>query len=314
MERYLSGEIEREGWEIRLAPVSPIAYGGCAMDIFFADDARQRTPTRPGMGPLVAAGGIYVPGDAVRSLERDLTDLCTAFGFPLGEEFKWSPRPGSWMHGELITERRQEFLIDAVRLAAARNVSAVVIIEDTNCDTATPACARHEDDATALMLERVNWCLRRKETDGIIAGGTDGIIIADRPGGARRDEDKFLANCLESIQSTTLYLRPTRIALNVLSTSSHLIRLLQLADVVCSCTTAVVAGEASFSPPIFEHIRPLLHSDSGRIGGVGLKLHPDFRYANLYHWLLGDAYLTRGNTGRPLPDQRYPYSTSPVVP
>ena len=196
MERYLSGEIEREGWEIRLAPVSPIAYGGCVMDIFFADDARQRTPTRPGMGPLVAAGGIYVPGDAVRSLERDLTDLCTAFGFPLGEEFKWSPRPGSWMHGELITERRQEFLIDAVRLAAARNVSAVVIIEDTNCDTATPAWARHEDDATALMLERVNWCLRRKETDGIIAGGTDGIIIADRPGGARRDEDKFLRHML----------------------------------------------------------------------------------------------------------------------
>lgn len=282
------------------------------MDIFFADDARQRNPSRPGMGPLVAAGGICVPSDAVRSLERDLTGLCTNFGFPPGEEFKWSPGPDLWMHAGLIGERRQEFLIAALQLAAARTVSAVVIVEDTQYNTAE--CARHEDDATTLMLERVNWCLLRRETDGIIAGGTDGIIIADRPAGARRDEDKFLATCLETLQSGTRYVKPERIALNVLSTPSRLIRLLQLADVVCSCTTAVVAGEANFSPPIFEHIRPLLHSASGRIGGVGLKLHPHGRYANLYHWLLGDAYLIRGNAGVPLPIAAFPYSTGPDVP
>lgn len=283
------------------------------MDIFFADDARQNRPTRPGMGPLVAAGGIYVPGDGVRSLEIDLTGLCTDFGFPPGEEFKWSPRPGSWMHGELTKERRQGFLIDAVRLAAAKKACAMVVIEDTNCAPATGHYRTHEEDAAALMLERVNWCLRRRETDGIITG-TDGIIIADRPGGARGDEDKFLATCLEALQSSTLYVTPTRIALNVLSTPSHLIRLIQLADVVCSCTTAVVAGETSFSPPIFEHIRPLLHSELGRIGGVGLKLHPDFRYVNLYHWLLGDGHLIRGSRGISLPDPRYPYCTNAEVP
>lgn len=277
-----------------------------AMDIFFADDARQRAPSRPGMGPLVAVGGIHVQGDAVLPLELQLGELCAGFGFPPREEFKWSPRPGSWMHGELTKEKRQEFLIQALRLAAAKNVSAVVVVEDTHCDSATPERGRHEEDATALMLERVNWRLRRR--------GTDGIIIADRPGGVRRDEDKFLGTCLETLQSTTLHLRPNRIALNVLSTSSQLIRLLQLADVVCSCTTAVVAGEASFSPPIFQYIRPLLDGQMGRIGGLGLKLHPDFRYANLYHWLLGDRYLIRGNLGRDLPDPRFPYSTSPEVP
>jgi len=259
------------------------------------------------MGPLVAVGGIHVPGDAVRSLETDLAGLCTTFGFPPREEFKWSPRPGSWMHGELTKEKRQEFLIEALRLAAARDVCGLVVIEDTRCLPATSDRIRHEIDAAALLLERVNWRLRRR--------GTDGIVIADRPGGVRRDEDKFLATCLETLQSGTRYVRTLeRIALSVVSAPSDLIRLIQLADVVCSCTTAVVAGEASFSPPIFERIKPFLHSVSGRTGGVGLKLHPDFRYANLYHWLLGDAYLMRGNTGMPLPYPVIPYSTSPDVP
>ena len=61
------------------------------MDFFFADDSRQRAPTRQGMNPLVGVGGIYVPSENVNTLERLLNQICVAAQFPPGEEFKWSP-------------------------------------------------------------------------------------------------------------------------------------------------------------------------------------------------------------------------------
>ena len=50
----------------------------------------------------------------------------------------------------------------------------------------------------------------------------------------------------------------------------------------------------------------------GRIGGVALKIHPDLRYSNLYHWLLVDSFLIRvsKNSGFPLPPSKYPYYSS----
>jgi hypothetical protein len=66
-----------------------------------------------------------------------------------------------------------------------------------------------------------------------------------------------------------------------------------------------VAGEAKFSPAIFEDgILPLLRTDSGCKGGRGLKIHPDFRYGNLYHWLLHDSHLVRYQSGISLPSKR----------
>jgi hypothetical protein len=80
------------------------------------------------------------------------------------------------------------------------------------------------------------------------------------------------------------------------------------------CTTAIVAGEETFSPPVFQAVRELLLQQGGRIGGVGLKIHPDFKYVNLYYWLVGDEYLRRGNIGDPLPMPGSPYYSSPSGP
>ena len=121
------------------------------MDIFFADDARQRTPSRPGMGPLVAAGGIHVPGDAVRPLETGLNDLCAEFGFPAHQEFKWSPGRELWMHENLVGEDRKAFLIRALQMAAEQGVKATVVIEDTSRGTATPEAETAEDDVVVLV-------------------------------------------------------------------------------------------------------------------------------------------------------------------
>jgi hypothetical protein len=90
------------------------------------------------------------------------------------------------------------------------------------------------------------------------------------------------------------------------STDSKLSRLLQLADIITSCATNFVAGEDKWSPLIFrEGVLPMLRSDYGCVGGRGLKIHPDMRYGNLYHWLLGDEMFVRYQGGFQLPSNRF---------
>lgn len=275
------------------------------MDLVFADDARQNNPSRLGMGPLVAVGGIHVPSDVVGFLEKQIDSLCVDFGFPSGEKFKWSPGRELWMRDNLVADDREAFFARVLSLIRDHGVVAIVVIEDTSRETATGA-QTPEVDVIRLLLERVH---RRFE-----GTNSEGLVIVDRPTGGRTDEDAFLLDCLEILQSGTDYVKPERIALNPLSTPSKFIRLLQVADVVTSCTLAAIAGESSFAPPVFEMVKPLLQTDMGRIGGVGLKLHPDFCYANLYHWLLGDSHFYRRGSGYPMPLATYPYASGPERP
>jgi hypothetical protein len=78
------------------------------MKFVFADDSRQHAPTRLGMGPLVAIGGLFVPADALRELEATIQATCVRAGFPDREEFKWSPSRGSWMYQNLVAEGRRD--------------------------------------------------------------------------------------------------------------------------------------------------------------------------------------------------------------
>ena len=275
------------------------------MHVFFADDARQDNPSRPDLGPRVAIGGIGVAGEVLGALEKEIDHLCDEYGFPPGEEFKWSPGRELWMHSNLTGPCRKEFLTSVVTLTQDNGAVVIVVVEDTRYDTATDTSSP-EEDVTRLFLERVHQQCDR--------GGEDGIAVVDRPSGSRADEDKFLAACLDTLQSGTRFVRPDRIALNVLSAPSKFVRLLQVADLVTGCTLAFVGGEGRFSPPVFECISPLLPLSLQRCGGIGLKIHPDYVYANLYHWLLGDQHFVRGGTGYALPMQDRPYSSDPNQP
>lgn len=276
------------------------------MDICFVDDSRQATPWRPGMGPLVAAGGIIVPGDQTKSLEASLSAACKAAGFPAGDEFKWHPRKDSWMAKGLVEQARQDFFLEVVDLLGHAKVKAIVIIEDESRNPAISDSETAAEDVTALLLERINGELGRR--------GVDGVIVVDRPGGHRPQEDEFLAASLDLLAKGTDFVDFDRIALNVLSTDSKMVRCLQAADLVTSAVTAYVAGEGKHSPPIFAAIKDLFPVDYGRIGGLGPKIHPDFRYGNLYHWLLGDSHFVRYQSGYPLPFKSRPYATSPLIP
>jgi hypothetical protein len=267
------------------------------MDIFFGDDSLQRAPTRQGMNGLVAVGGIYVPSEHVNALERALNQLCVTTQFPPGEEFKWSPRREDWMHQGLTGPARTAFFLECIRLCSENRVNVTVVISDIESNY-PQTHASHEDFTTRVLIERIEWLASR--------AGREVVIVFDRPGGAQAEEENFLVRCLETIQDGTPFLRPARIALNALSTSSHFVRMLQMADLITGCVTAYVAGESRYSIQLIPSIQPLL-AENRRVGGIGIKIHPDFLYANLYHWLFGDSHFWRGNVGYPLPLRSRPY-------
>lgn len=277
-------------------------------DVVFIDDSEQTTPYRQGMGALTALGYVHVKSEEVAGLESDLNELCSDAGFPEGEEgeFKWSPGSDLWMYDGLVGEDREEFFLSVLRSAWQHDATVAVVIEDTEHDPATGANNRLID-LTRLIIERVDWRLRAEGDE------RTGLLIADRPSGGRSQETDYLERCLQTVLQGTTFVDAERIALNVVSTSSHLIRGLQLADLVVSSTLQYVAGEEEYAPPIFEAVRHMLASDRSRTGGIGLKIHPDYEYANLYHWLLGDSHFWKNNVGQPLPRSDHPYSDNPTV-
>lgn len=275
------------------------------MDFFFIDDAQQKKPSRPGMDPLIAAGGVHVPDEAVQDLESKVGILCSDYGFPAEEIFKWMPSKELWMYRNLVGKTREEFFGQVLSLAKDNGATAIIVIEDTSSRKATKAKSR-EIDLIQLFPERAHHQLASKNRKG--------TVIVAQPSGDRAKENKFLADCIETLKCGTDYVKPDRIALSVLSSPPKFMRLLQLADLVASCTTAYVAGESRYSPPTFSVLKQLLAREGERIGGVGLKLHPDFKYGNLYHWLLGDTHIWKGNVGYPFPHPSLPYSTGPNEP
>lgn len=204
------------------------------------DDAGQTRPSRPGMGSLMAVGGIHVPEASIPDLENKIEELCMETGFPQNEIFKWSPGRELWLHGNLILEERQEFFIRVLNLVQWVEATATIIIEDNSYDTATEA-ETPDIDLIQLFLERAHHQL--------VAKGCGRIVMVAQCSGDRRIENKFLAKCLETLKCGTQYVKPDRIALSVLSSPPKFIRLLQVADVITSCTTAFVAGENEFSHP-----------------------------------------------------------------
>jgi|CZKD01.1.fsa_nt_gi hypothetical protein len=256
------------------------------------------------MGHLLATGGLYVPGEEVRHLEDMVDATCERHGVPKGEEFKWSPRRDSWIDSALAGASRAGFFMEILAHCAKVEAEASVVIIDRDSSTAAGAKATTEY-ATELLIRQVDRiALRRSATT---------IIVVDRPGGGRVEEERFLASALDVLKYGSGRDLPKQIALNPLCTTSHFVRLLQVADLVVSCATQFVAGEARFSPRVFHgSVRPLLRGDP--VGGSAIAIYPEVKYANLYHWLFEDLKFMRGAVGYGLPILSYPYSKDAVTP
>lgn len=272
------------------------------LDVFFADDSRQLKPSRNVILPLVGIGGLNISGNSIYHLNVAIEETCEKAGFLPNEEFKWSPSRELWMYHNLRNEKRKDFFLNVIRKLEEHEVIAFIIVRDTECRSATGA-ATPELDATTMFLERVHHQCNKNYSCG--------MVVVDRPSGSRSEEDKFLGSCLETIQQGTRYANMGTIVHNVVSTPSKLSRLLQAADVIIGSSISYIAGEKTYSPQIFEAIIPLLYNDGSRIGGYGLKLHPAFRYFNLYYWLVGDTHFWRMNVGIPLPRSGFMYASDP---
>lgn len=271
------------------------------MDFLFADDSRQNKPSRNGMGPLVAVGGVHIDDQNVKPLEMALEQACIQAGFPEGEEFKWSPDRNSWMRQHLHGQQRTEFFIDLISKAKDYDAKVYIIIEDNNLKPANKSLTS-DMDVVVMLLERFSKSL----------GSTrSGIVIADRPGGGQGDRQKFLQECYTKLKSGTRYVRFENIALSVIATPSKHIRLLQFADLITGGSLAYVSGESNYSPQVFNKIINLLPKDYSRVGGYSFKIHPDYIYANLYHWLLGDTQFIKNQNSFPYPLKNRPYREGP---
>lgn len=277
------------------------------MDLIFVDDSKQKKPSRPGMGHLVAVGGVHVPSDGVQALMKTLEETCTEYGFPsYKDEFKWSPGRRDWMRTNLVGNDRAEFFADCLEAAKEEGVEAFVVIEDKSRKSTDGNRDDHEMAAVKVFLERSDYHLRSNDTEA--------LVIADHPAGGRKAEERFLSECVETLRDGTRFMDLENIA-HVFTQDSKSTRLLQLADLIVGCTLSYVSGEDEHSPKLFENqIKGMLREEGGRKGGIGLKLHPDYNFANLYHWLLGDDVLWRGGVGFPLPMSGRAYVNSPTDP
>jgi hypothetical protein len=207
------------------------------------------------------------------------------------------------MRTNLVADKRMEFYSAVVHTLQRYEAVATVVISDTTCARATKAPSA-ESDVVTMLLERVNHQCGRLDSVG--------IIISDRPGGGQQQEEEFLLECCNIVRTGTDFTRFDNIA-HVDTAPLRTSRLLQAADLVTSCTLALVSGETSYSPVVFHEIRPLLDRLGGRVGGYGLKLHPDGRYANLYHWVLGDTECRKNGAVVKLPSPLLPYGSSPTT-
>ena len=276
------------------------------MNFIFADDSEQRKPTRVDMKPLIGVGGVHVPAEQIGGIEHEINALCNRYEFPEGEEFKWSPNRNTYMRENIIGEDRVNFYIELFEISSGYDIKAILVASDIECSYAIQSSSNHEEDVITLFLERADQLFNSNKRNG--------IVIVDNPSGGRRQENELVSQCLETLARGTDYVNFDSIPLPVMTANSKHIRLLQLADVITSCSIARLAGENLYSPAIFELIKPLFRKDYDRIGGVGFKIHPDLRYKNLYHWLLGDEFHKRGYTGEPLPEEGYLYFDDPGEP
>lgn len=268
------------------------------IEIFFSDDSVQKS-VRIGMGKIIAFGGVFVEPDKLKPLQSKIDEIAKSYGIPDGEELKWSPKPESWIYKNLHGERRTSCYSKVLSEAKNHDVRALVIAWDEGRTTVKGEKAF--DKVIDFAFERISLHLSSR--------GKLGIIVADRPGGGYKQDNEFLFNFLARVNQGTAYVKNENIVLNILTTPSHLVRQLQLADLVTSITAAMVAGQDKYASPLFSLVKEILIKNSlGYIGATGLKLFPD-DLINLYYHLLGEDVFSKAgkNAGFPLPRSNIPY-------
>ena len=235
------------------------------LGMFYADESGQESPKVQGMGPLVSAGGIYVPGNGAAKLHQQLEYICTKYGCPVGDEFKWNARRDSWMHG--LMSRRSDFHREILQACIDSGVKAnVVIVEKGNYSQDSVNLPK----AFQMLMERVQFSAQEfNEVCG---------FVSDRRSHATKHNDEFVGGLLDTIHDGTEFVLPQSV-IWATSSDSRNIKEIQAADLIVGCTTQFIAGRFKRSEEQIGNIYQLIRKDShGQINGYGLKLWPNKLY------------------------------------
>lgn len=271
------------------------------MQLFFADDSAQRS-VRDGMGKLLAFGGVLVDSARLRSLSSAIDDVANAYGIPTGEEIKWSPRKGSWIYSNLQGDARSSCYGEILRAAIDHDCKAIVVLCDYEMRNLKPEWGF--DRCVQYTLERVSTYLS--------ATSEEAVIVADRPSGGHREADEFLNLFVKHLAGKHNHMVKETFALNLLTAPSHMVRQLQLADLVVAITTAMFSGQSKWASEHFDSVKEMfIRNNFGFIGGTGAKIYPD-QLTNLYHWVLGEKHYSKVGRGAawPLPDPRHLFAAT----
>lgn len=276
------------------------------MDIFFADDSVQRA-SRRGLGRLVAFGGVAFEEEHLAAVAAAVDEIAVRYGVPPGVEFKWSPDPRKdrWLHDDFKDPERRECYREILRAAHEHGGRAIVVITDTSRTYLDVADA--SDRCVKYAFERFETHLEKSRRLG--------LVVADRPGGGKSEEDAFLRAFLLRITLGTEYKKGDKIPINVLTTPSHLLRHLQVADLVTGIATGTVGGNR-YALALAADLKPLfLRNASGTVGGTGLKLDPR-ELVNLHFHCLGETSFAKASAraGWTLPAERGWWPPRPILP
>lgn len=268
------------------------------MEFFFADDSSQDSK-RSGMGKVIGFGGLFIDEQNLRDLDTELKKITNNYGIPQDEEIKWSPKRGSWLYKNLHGDERRECYKEILEAAKNFDCRAIVVAWDTGRTTLKGDAAFEK--VFDFTVERISVHLDKRSSLG--------TIVADKPGGGKKEDEKFIEAFLNKIFSGTPYVTPENIPINILTTPSHLETHLQIADLISSITVAMVSGQDRYAKHLFPTIKDMMVKNHlGFIGGTGLKLFPD-SLTNLYYWLLGEDCFSKVSisSGIGLHSNRYDY-------
>ncbi len=256
------------------------------------------------MKSVIGFGGVLIEEQALRPLAAAIDQIAKAFEIPDGDELKWSPKKGTWVYENLHGSVREQCYKQILTAGVEHGVKAIVICWNTGHGLKGPADAFNT--CVGYLFERLSVNLEQRNTAA--------IVVADRPGGGKDQEEEFLSNFVERVQNGTDYVVPDRVLLNVLTTPSHLVRHLQLADLVTGITTAMVSAMDDYAGPLFPLVQKMfITNNMGGVAGTGLKVAPN-GLENLYHWVLNENLFHKGGgaISYRLPSSNLPFATNPT--
>ena len=301
------GDQCRGGPQTGAAPAPASGRSPKGMDFLFLDDSRQAQGARAGVGDLLGYGGFIIAADRLLDFTRSIETIVKRVGIPDGQQFKWSPGKNEQHFKAMVTgDARRSFYLDVASELRRFGAEGLVVVEDLGCKPARAKSESRDLDVLAMLLERAER--RARMLDRALT------IVCATPGGGPGEQTSIL-NALDRLQrGGTEYVTFGQTVGCTQAPTRHLAAL-QVADFMVSCVVSRIAGERHYSPTLFEALRPLLRSEGGVSGGYGLKIHPDFKYMNLYYWLLGDRWITKGAqvVTLPVPSLKYAKDSGEVI-